>query len=136
MAECLVAPGFVGSGGLHTGVEEAGDGVDHDAAGPGEASAGEGLRDNLYIVAHTGQRLDSLRVDPVIYEGLALGGVDAGRRDRLLDAHPEVDPVGDDVGDAADDPAAAGRSDGEEGLTVSEQQHGRHVVHPALVPGD
>ena len=36
----------------------------------------------------------------------------------------------------ADDPAAPRRSNGEEGLAVPEQQHGRHVVHPALVTGD
>ena len=45
------------------------------------------------------QRIDRLRVDPVVDEGLALGGIDARRRDRLLDAHPEVDHVGDHVRD-------------------------------------
>ena len=95
---------------------------------------GSGTTSTLWPIR--GQRLDRLRVDPVVDEGLALGGVDAGRRDRLLDAHPEVDHVGDDVGDTADDPAAAWRSNGEEGVTVHEQQHGRHVIHPALVTGD
>ena len=91
---------------------------------------GSGTTSTLW--AHTGQRLDRLRVDPGSTKVSRSAASDAGRRDRLLDAHPEVDHVGDDVGDTADDPAAPRRSNGEEGLAVPEQQHGRHVVHPRL----
>ena len=78
---------------MYAGVEEAGVGVEHDAARAGESSACGWLGDDLDIVAHTGQCLDRLRIDPVVDEGFTLGSIDARRRDRLLNAHPEVDDV-------------------------------------------
>lgn len=75
-----VPPGLVRADGLDSSAKKAGVGVDHDAAWPGKSSPGERLRHDLDVVSNVSQRLDSLRINPVIGKGLSLGGVYARRR--------------------------------------------------------
>ena len=58
------------------------------------------------LCPHTSQRLDRLRINPVVDKGLALGGIYTRRRDRLLHAHPKVDHVRDHVRHSTHDSCA------------------------------